>query len=157
MITTAFANQILKYFFAQSTKMDASGANICYLGLSMSTPNIDGSNFEEPDPTTTGYKRKQICVNQAIQYTNLMSVPADGYIENTEEITFNEALADYPKEITHFGIFHAEEGDTPLYVHPLTASEPDENGEYQPLPVTVTAGEVLIFRQGALSLNFAQD
>lgn len=158
MITTTLANQILKYFFAQITNVAFNAGGQCYLGLSMGEPNADGSNFNEPDPETTGYKRRQICIQEAMIYTNLMTVPEDGYIENKEEITFNEALIDYPEQVTHFGIFHKPSGnDKPLYVHPLTTSTPDENGDYQPQPVSVSKGEVLIFKQGAFSLNFSKD
>jgi hypothetical protein len=160
MITTSFANNILKYFFCQSDKFNAENTGECYLGLSMTPPNADGSNFTEPDPDTTGYQRKQICILSAKNYTNLMSEPANGFIENTQEITFNEAKENYPSDITHFGIFHTKDvrDGIPLYTHPLTKPNPNpETGEYEPQSVSVSKDEVLIFRKGALSLNFAKD
>lgn len=155
MITTTQANNILKLFFAQTTSI--SGTGKCYLGLSSTTPTADGGNFTEPDPATTGYKRAQINILEATQYTNQMGTPADGSISNVEEITFPEALVAYPAPITHFGIFGAQTGGTPLYVHALTAPEPSEDDTYAEQPVTVEQNEVLLFRQGTLSLTFAQD
>ena len=155
MITTNKANDILKLFFGQSKSLTASGN--CYLALSTTTPNADGSNFSEPytdaEGNDTGYARVQININEAQQYTNKMSVPTDGAIVNNMEITFPEALVNYPADVTHFGVFDVKEGGTPLYTHALTtAVEP-----YTAQPVSIEAGEVLLFRQGALSLAFAQE
>lgn len=152
MITTTNANNILKLFFAQISEIKGTGK--CYLGLSTTTPNADGSNFVEPD-STTGYKRVQINILNAMEYTNQMSVPQNGEIENTNEIVFPEALTPY--RVTHFGIFGAEVGEIPLYTHALTASTPSDDGTYAEQPVDVATNEVLLFRQGALSLAFVQD
>lgn len=155
MITTANANEILRLYFAQQTEIKGSGE--CYLGLSTTTPTADGSNFTEPDPSTTGYKRAQINIEEATQYTNMMSVPTNGAIANIKEITFPEALAPYT--VTHFGIFSQKTVNSgkPLYIHALTAPTPGEDGTYADQPVDVDTNEVLLFRQGTLSLEFVQD
>lgn len=143
MITTTNANNILKFFFGQQNSIVGTGK--CYLGLSTTTPNADGTNFTEPS-TSTGYARVQVNINEAQQYTNKMTEPTNGSIENNAEITFPEALEPNGYgTVTHFGIFDTQNGGTPLYVHALTSS------------VSVGAGEVLLFRQGALSLSFTAD
>lgn len=155
MITTNKANDILELFFGQAKSLVGSGK--CYLALSTTTPNADGSNFTEPytdaGGNDTGYTRVQININEAQQYTNKMAVPENGSITNNMEIVFPEALVNYPADITHFGVFDVKEGGTPLYTHALTtAVEP-----YTAQPVSIEAGEVLLFRQGSLSLTFAQE
>lgn len=152
MITTPNANAILKLFFGQQNQI--TGTNKCYLGLSTSKPNADGSNFTEPDQDSTGYKRAQININVegAMQYTNMMSVPSEGAIANEKEITFPEAKQAY--SVTHFGVFGQKEVGTgiPLYTHALT----NEDGTSDQT-VDVDVNEVLLFRKGALSLEFVQD
>lgn len=154
MITTTNANNILKLFFGQSTSMNSTGK--CFLGLSTTTPSADGSNFTEPAPST-GYERVQINIKEAQEYTNKMTIPSNGSIENNTEINFPEALGSGYGTVTHFGVFNEKENGIPLYIHTLTSTTPDESGNYPAQPVTVEAGEVLLFRKGALSLAFVQD
>lgn len=155
MITTTNANNILRLYFGQATAITGSGK--CYLGLSTTTPAADGSNFTEP-ATSTGYARVQINIKEAEQYTNLMGTPESGAITNIKEITFPEAISEGGfGTVTHFGVFGEKTGGIPLYVHALTAPNPDATGSYPAQPVNVDKGEVLLFRQGALSLEFAVD
>lgn len=153
MITTNNANNILKLYFGQIKTITCSGK--CYLGLSTTSPKADGSNFTEPSEDT-GYERVQINIGEAQQYTNKMTVPANGSIENNAEINFPEALAPYGT-VTHYGVFDTKTGSTPLYTHALTAATPNDDGIYPAQPVEVETGEVLLFRQGALSLAFVFD
>lgn len=152
MITTSNANAILELYFAQRKAIQGTGK--CYLGLSTQDPGADGADFEEPNPSTTGYKRVQININEATQYTNMMSEPVNGKIYNTKEITFPEATKE-GYSVTHFGVFGEEAvgNGVPLYVHALT----DKDGNNLSEALEVAAGEVLLFRQGTLSLEFVQD
>lgn len=174
MITTNLANALLKYLFGQTKTIDyASNTEYakCYIGLSTTPPKEDGSNFTEPDPNSTGYNRQQICIGKSVDtitWTNFMTVPGvtkdkegkviNGIISNAKEITFNESESESPYTVTHFGIFHDETPNTgkPLYFHSLT-KENEITHVHEPHAVTVEPGDVLLFKTGALSLDFTQD
>ena len=174
MITTNLANALLKYLFGQTKTVDYTSNTDyakCYIGLSTTTPKEDGSNFTEPDPDSTGYSRQQICIGKSvdtIEWTNFMTIPGvtkdnegnviNGIISNKKEIAFNESKSEDPYMVTHFGIFHEEKANTskPLYFHPLT-KENETTHMHEPHSVTVDPGDVLLFKTGALSLDFTQD
>lgn len=164
MITTTLANKILAYFFGQAKKIGEVEGGKCYLGLGTNNPDdnpvaTNGKNFIEPN-SATGYTRKQICIGESensIKWTNLMGDVVNGKIENAKEITFNESKSEEDYTVYYFAIFQNETKQTneePLYFHRLTT---EVNGQHVPSSVTVQKGDVLLFRAGALSLDFSQD
>ena len=104
----------------------ATIAPTCYLGLSTATPSSDGSGFSEPG---NGYARSLIG-NYQTSATQKMTVTGNS-ATNSEIIFFNEATASWGT-ITHWGIFSAATGGTPLVWGALTTSV-SVPGNYVPL------------------------
>jgi len=138
MIVTNVANNILKCLFGQQSSV--SLASTCYIGLSTTTPDSDGSNFTEP-ASTTGYLRS-LLGNSSNSVTYLMATPSDGSTKNNNIIFFPEATEGWGT-VTHFGIFSAKTGGTPIFWGALTAS------------VAVPTGYIPIFRVGSLSVSLS--
>lgn len=152
MINVNLRNDLLSLITGKSKSITGSG--FCYLGLSTSTPNADGSNFKEP--TAASYARVQLNVNSAMQYTDVFGIVSDGTVTNVEEICTHECLEEEGwGEFTHFGIFGQETGGTPLAFDLLTDpdGEPDENGVYPAKTLTITKNKVAVFRKGTLQLK----
>ena len=152
MITTNFKNKILQLITGKSKSL--SGTGFCYLGLSTTTPNADGSNFTEP--TAPSYSRIRLNVNAAMQYTDMWGDVVDGVVTNKTEITSSECTETGGwGEATHFGIFDTETGGVPLAFDLLTDpdGEPDENGIYPAKSLTVAYRHVAVFRVGTLQLK----
>lgn len=72
-----------------------------YIGLSSSTPNLDGTGVNEPS-TDAGYARKEL---------NSLSTPVDGTVTNELAINFDESEADWGT-ITHYVIFDSDTVDS---------------------------------------------
>lgn len=82
MTTTYFLNAIMGNVF--HSKSDPAIPAAYYIGLSSTTPSMDGSNVTEP--SGNGYQR--------VQVTNL-SEPTSGEIYNTTDIEFPESTGDW--------------------------------------------------------------
>lgn len=109
----------------------------CYIGLSTTTPNADGSNFTEP----SGGDYARAIIGLSLQpATQVMGVPVDGYVENTAIIFFPEATASWGT-LTHFGLFAGSSGGSPLIFGALTS------------PIAVSSGYVALFRVGNFSMS----
>ncbi len=146
MVKVSIRNALLDAFFARGdaiTAIPTSGS--CYIGMSTTTPTESGdtiTNFTEP-AASTGYKRVRLAI-RGNTVTYIMSAAAEGEIKNgTNFIFFNEATAGAGGfgTLTHFGLFSAETGGTPVLVGALTN------------PVTVAEEQVLIFRPGNLKVS----
>ena len=137
MITTNTANTILKAFFGQTSSF--SIASTCYIGLSTTTPKNDGSNFTEP-AESAGYARTLLGTSNSSTGW-IMDTPANNTIKNTNQIIFFPEATESWGTVTHFGLFSAKTGGTPVFWGALTAS------------VAVPVGYIPIFRAGALSVT----
>jgi len=112
----------------------------CYMALSTTTPNADGTNFTEPS-STTGYARTVIGLyNQPA--TQVMSDPVNGTTANKDIIFFPEASATWGT-ITYFGLYTAQTGGQLILYGALSS------------PITVAANYVPLFRAGNFSLTLA--
>lgn len=92
MNTTYFLNCVAGNLF--HTKTTPAIPAQYYIGLSSSTPSIDGSNVNEPS-SDAGYKR--------LLLTSL-SEPVDGLVSNEQDINFDESTANWGT-ITHYVIY----------------------------------------------------
>lgn len=92
MNTTYFLNLASGNLFG--TKTTPPIPTKYYVGLSTTTPNLDGSGVTEPD-STGAYKR--------IQLTSL-SEPTNGTVTNTSSISFDESTSDWGI-VTHYVIY----------------------------------------------------
>lgn len=141
MIKQSTANSILKTFFAQATSVSVLPSK-CYIALSTTTPNADGSNFTEPEiGSATGYTRSLLGINgQSATY--IMGTPSEGAISNTKTIFFPKAETSWGT-VTYFGLFADETGGTPVFWGALDT------------PVEVLASYVPIFTPGEFSISLA--
>ena len=98
MNTTYFLNCVAGNLF--HTKTTPAIPQNYYIGLSTSTPEIDGSNVVEP-AVEAGYKR--------LLLTNL-NEPVDGLVSNENDINFDESTAPWGV-ITHYVIFDSPDVD----------------------------------------------
>lgn len=155
MIFTSFANDVLSFVTGKTSRLSSSGH--CYLGFSSTVPNADGSNFTEPSPAAyPSYKRIQLNINEATQWTDRWGTISGGKVSNAEEITSAECLeTDGWPELVYFGIFTTESGGTPIMGDYLTDpdGEPDEDGKYPAKPLDVAYNHVAVFRIGTLQLS----
>lgn len=110
----------------------------CYMGLSTTTPNANGSNFTEPSGTL-GYARSVIGISGQ-SATQVMGNPSNGSVSNTDIIFFPEATGSWGT-ITHFGLFTAASGGQLIVYGALTT------------PITVAANYVPLFRAGNFTLT----
>lgn len=141
MIKQSTANNILRTFFAQSTSVSVL-SNKCYIALSTTTPDTDGSNFTEPTiGSTTGYQRALLGIyNQSATY--IMGTPSNGSITNSKTIFFPKAETSWGT-ITYFGLFSDETDGTPVFWGELNE------------PVEVLASYVPIFTPGEFTISLA--
>ena len=168
MITTYLADQILNLIIAKSggVSTEYSGTTTnptfeCWLGFSTTAPNIDGTNFTEPDTTACpSYGRVRLHVNEtggdSSKWTNKWGTVANATVENIDEVVTNECLEDDGwGEFTHFGIFTKEKGGTLLAYDLLTDPDgiPDENGRYPAKTLVMEKNHVAVFRAGTLKLS----
>ena len=98
MNTTYFLNCVAGNLF--HTKENPAIPAQYYIGLSSSTPTIDGSGVNEPS-TDAGYQR--------LLLTNL-SEPVDGLVSNEQDINFDESTANWGT-ITHYVIYDSPTAD----------------------------------------------
>lgn len=96
MVTTYFLNCIMGNVFGSKT--NPSLPSTMYIGLSSSTPGVDGSGVTEP--AGGNYTR--------VLFKNL-SEPSDGSISNAQDIEFPESTSDWGV-ITYYVIYDAKDG-----------------------------------------------
>ena len=147
MIIYSIANTLLNEFFARgdrSSLIPTSAA--CYIGMSTTVPTVNDSgiiaNFTEP-ASTTGYRRARLGLYNN-ENTWLMDAAKKGSITNGSNfIFFDEATVGQGGfgELKWFGLFSAQTEGSPILAGELTS------------PVTVPAGNVLIFRPKNLTVS----
>ena len=119
MLTYSMKKKILDIIIGRDTE----GQTDAYLGLSTTTPTVDGENFTEPSaengyervllgsPKIEVYRMAETVVNPD---TNVASS------ENEKEIHFNEASGEWG-EVEWFGIFTSEKEGKPIYIGQLVS------------------------------------
>lgn len=112
----------------------------CYIALSTTAPNADGTNFTEPS-SASGYARSIIGLSGTTA-TQVMSVPSAGASSNTSIIFFPEATASWGT-VTHFGLYSSATGGNLVLYGTLTN------------PIAVAANYVPLFRVGNFSLTLS--
>lgn len=99
MNTTYFLNLVSGNLFG--TQKTPTVPSKYYIGLSSTTPNLDGTGVNEPS-TDAGYLRKEL---------NSLSTPTDGTVTNELAINFDESTADWGT-ITHYVIYDSDAIDS---------------------------------------------
>ncbi len=99
MNTTYFLNLVSGNLFG--TQKTPTVPSKYYIGLSSTTPNLDGTGVNEPS-TDAGYSRKEL---------NSLTTPTDGTVTNELAINFDESTADWGT-ITHYVIYDSDAIDS---------------------------------------------
>lgn len=99
MNTNYFLNCVAGNLF--NSQVDPALPTEYYIGLSTSTPSVDGTGVTEPN-VSAGYAR--------VLLTNL-SAPTSGVVTNNAAISFDESTAGWGT-MTHFVIFDSAEVGT---------------------------------------------
>ena len=147
MIIYSIANTLLNEFFARGDKTSLiPTSTACYIGMSTTVPTVNDSgvitNFTEP-ASVTGYRRARLGLYNN-ENTWLMDAAKKGSITNGSNfIFFDEATVGQGGfgELKWFGLFSAQTEGSPILAGELTS------------PVTVPAGNVLIFRPNNLTVS----
>ena len=150
MIIYTVSNAFLNKLFARgSSDPTIPTASQCWIGMSTTVPVMSGNgvitNFTEPAPST-GYRRSRLGI-QGNEVTYIMDAAKDGSITNGKNfIFFDEATVGGGGfgELKWFGLFSGSD--------PSTNKNPVLAGELT-TPVTVPAGNVLIFRPNNLTVS----
>ena len=111
-------------------------SNACYIALSTTEPNIQGSNVNEPKGNNYARASTKDCMGNVA----LTSDFSTSEISNIREIHFQEATGSWGT-LTHFAIYNSATGGTPLYVGALTE------------PITPTANTVPLIKVGQLKIT----
>ena len=149
MIIYSISNSLLDKFFARGS-MDSTipTSSQCWIGMSTTVPVISNgviTNFTEPAPST-GYRRSRLGI-RGNDSTYIMDAAENGSITNGENfIFFDEAKVGGGGfgELKWFGLF--PESSENINSKPILAGELTS-------PVTVPAGNVLIFRPKNLTVS----
>ena len=147
MIIYSIANEFLDAFFARGSKNSLiPTSTACHIGMSTTKPtfNDSGKKKKKTEPAaTTGYRRPRPNLYNNEQ-TWLMDAAKKGSITNGSNfIFFDEATVGQGGfgELKWFGLFSAQTDGNPILAGELTS------------PVTVPAGNVLIFRPNNLTVS----
>lgn len=127
MTTTYFLNQVMGNLF--HTKETPAVPAKYYIGLSSTTPSIDGTGVSEP-ASSAGYKRVELTV---------LSEPTNGVINNTAAVSFDESTANWGT-MTHFVIYDALTGGNLLMYDALSTSRNVETSTI----VTIKVGSLTL-------------
>lgn len=130
MTTTYFLNRVMGNVF--KTQTSPALPEKVYLGLSTSTPDIDGSGVTEP-LASAGYERVEL---------NSLSVPANGVITNESAISFPESSASWGT-VTHFALYDAPVNGNLLMFNVLSQAR------------SVETATIVMVKTGSLKLTLA--
>ena len=114
---------MLDHYFGKA-ELVFDNTKVLYLGLSSTTPGLDGSNFTEPVIGTNGYARVACTVadwNAAVLNGNVAT------LDNLNAFTFPAATGGpwlAGVDITDAGLFVAATGGTPIAVGSLPIAKP---------------------------------
>lgn len=116
-----------------------------YLALSSTVPsyNASGEITGITEPVGQGYARKLIG-HSSEQSTKMFSAASQGATTNADEIHFDQATeggTGWGAALTHWAIYPAATGGTPLMAGELTDS------------ITVDAGKVVILKKGQVQIS----
>lgn len=128
MNTTYFLNLVAGNVL--KTKTTPAIPNKYYIGLSSTSPSMDGTGVTEPS-SSGAYARVEL---------SGLSEPASGVVTNSAEIAFAESTASWGT-VTHFVIYDAKTGGNLLMYGPLSSNR------------TVEAGTLMVVRPNSLSLS----
>ena len=150
MIIYTVSNAFLNKLFARgSSDPTIPTGSQCWIGMSTTVPVMSSNgvitNFTEP-ASSTGYRRSRLGI-QGNEVTYIMDAAKDGSITNGKNfIFFDEAKVGGGGfgELKWFGLFSGSD--------PSTNKNPVLAGELT-TPVTVPAGNVLIFRPNNLTVS----
>lgn len=127
MLTTNFKNLIMDTIFHGNTSV-GSIPSAYYLGLSTTTPSVNGSGVTEPS-SSAGYARVLV---------SSLSASSNGTVSNSSIIEFNKSTGSWGT-VTHAVLF---DGDGNVcWSSPLSSSQ------------TVSADNTLIFSVGELQFT----
>lgn len=124
MNTTYFLDMIAGNVF--NTKTDPALPKAYYIGLSSTTPSVEGTGVTEP--SNSDYNRVEI-IN--------FSVPTNGVVKTTGPLSFNESTSNWGS-VTHYVIYDAPEGGNLLVFCSLDDTKSIEANTV----VTFRAGEI---------------
>lgn len=130
MTSTYFLNCIMGNVFM--TKLSPTLPKKVYLGLSSTTPQVDGTGVSEP-LASAGYQR--------VELTNL-GEPVNGVVSNGDEIQFDESSASWGT-ITHFVLFDSPTDGNLLMFNQLFQSR------------SVETATIVMVKTGSLKLTLA--
>lgn len=128
MNTTYFLNLVAGNVL--KTKTTPAIPSKYYIGLSSTSPSMDGTGVTEPS-SSGAYARVEL---------SGLSEPASGVVTNSAEIAFDESTASWGT-VTHFVIYDAKTGGNLLMYGPLSSNR------------TVEAGTLMVVRPNSLSLS----
>lgn len=153
MLHTTYANKFLELITAK--KNSISGTGKCYIGFSSTTPTAAGSNFTEP--SGGGYKRIQLAIASALDYTDKMGEPSGGVISNKSAFSSEQCTAEggWP-EFTHFGIFDGNDSKSFLIASDVLRDPdgtPDSDGLFPQTTMKVAHKQVAVFKVDSLQLT----
>ncbi len=138
--TTAYANTLLTGLCGKN----AQPLTNCYMALSTTTINADGTGITEP--SGNGYERAMVGYGTQ-SYTQKMGTPSSGTVTNTDIIFFPEATGDWG-EIVAFALYSAQTGGTMYVYGDVTPDSDDADATLEP-----GDGDVLILREGKFTLS----
>lgn len=128
--TTLFLNNVIGNIFG-CTSVDSLPSTY-YIGLSTTTPNIDGTGISEP-PTSAGYSRMAL---------GSVTSPVNGVVTNGSSIAWSNSTDSWGT-ITHFVIFDSETDGSPLVFGELSS------------PRVIEESTSIVIKSGALSLSLS--
>ena len=128
MNTTYFLNLVAGNVY--KSKTDVPLPTELWIGLSTSTPTINGDSVNEPSGSA-GYAR--------VQLTDLND-PSSGVVTNKNNIDFNESTASWGT-VTHFVIYDAKNSGNLLQYGPLST------------PRSVETATIMTIKSGYLNLS----
>lgn len=96
MHTNYFIDLIMGNVFGSKT--DPSIPTKYYVGLSKTTPSVNGTGVTEPSVSGTGYSRVPI---------DTFAAPQNGVVTNTSAVSFDESLSSWGV-VTHYVVFDTQ-------------------------------------------------
>lgn len=132
MISTYFLNCIMGNVF--KTKLSPTLPDKIYLGLSSTTPNVDGTGVTEP-LDSSGYSRVELTT---------LSEPVNGVISNNSDVSFPESSTSWGN-MTHFVLYDDIVDGNLLMFEALTQSR------------SVEAATIVTVKNGGLKLILANN
>ena len=140
--SNAKASEILNYMFSK-TNTTLTPPQYIYMGLSSNDPEADNGTFTEI--SGNGYARVLVSI-KGETYPDFIGAASGRTIQNTKQITFNKATANWPN-VKGFGLFTAATGGSPFYYAKVDSDDPDG--------IPVTEGAVALLDPGAMKISFA--